>query len=79
MDLVYAAKATANAAAASKRHTQEIGLVVAAAGGLVVLLSGLFGLRSMSRMIERATMMVAGALLAVGFIVQVLALHSSGK
>jgi hypothetical protein len=73
MDIVLAT------AAANKRHMQEIGLVIAMVGGLVVLLSAAFGLRSMSRLIERSTMMAAGALLAVGFILQLLALHSSGK
>jgi hypothetical protein len=74
MDLVFA-----TAAAANKRHMQEIGLAIAAVGGLAVILSGAFGLRSMSRMIERATMIVAGVLLTVGFVIQLYGLHSSGK
>jgi hypothetical protein len=65
------------ATAAQKRHMQEIGLVIAAIGGVVVVLSGIFGLRSMSRLVERSTMIVAGVLLAAGFAVQLLALHSS--
>jgi len=61
--------------AAQKRHMQEIGLAIAIVGGIAVILSGVFGLRSMSRVTERSTMIVAGALMAVGFIVQLLALH----
>jgi preprotein translocase subunit SecG len=63
--------------AAQKRHLQEIGLIVCGVGALAILLSGAFGLRSMSRAMERSTMIVAGLLLGVGFLIQVLALHSS--
>jgi uncharacterized YccA/Bax inhibitor family protein len=73
MDLVLAVTA------AQKRHLQEIGLVIAAVGALAVVLSGVFGLRSMSRVVERSTMILGGVLLGVGFIVQLLALHGSGK
>lgn len=73
MDLILAVTA------AQKRHMQEIGLAIAAVGGIAIVLSGVFGLRSMSRLAERATMVVAGTLLAVGFVVQLLALHSTGK
>jgi hypothetical protein len=72
MDLIIAVTAV------QRRHMQEIGLIIAAVGGLAVLLSGVFGVRSMSRMAERSTMIVAGLLLAVGFGVQLLALHASG-
>jgi uncharacterized membrane protein YccC len=61
--------------AAQKRHLQEIGLAVAIVGGLAVILSGVFGLRSMSRVAERSVMIAAGILLAVGFAVQLWALH----
>ena len=70
MDIVFAT------AAAQKRHMQEIGLIIAMVGALAVLLSGAFGLRSMSRTVERSTMMVAGILLGVGFLIQLLGLHS---
>jgi hypothetical protein len=73
MDLVLAVTA------AQKRHMQEIGLAIAIAGGVAVVLSGVFGLRSMSRVTERSTMIVAGVLLAAGFVVQLLALHGVGK
>jgi hypothetical protein len=74
MDLFLAATA------AQKRHIQEIGLAIAVVGGLAVLLSGVFGLRSMSRFTERSTMIVAGILLVVGFAVQLVALHTgTGK
>jgi hypothetical protein len=73
MDLVVAVTV------AQKRHMQEIGLAIAAVGGLAVVLSGVFGLRSMSRVAERSTMVVAGVLIAAGFVVQLLALHSGGK
>jgi uncharacterized YccA/Bax inhibitor family protein len=63
--------------AAHRRHLQEIGLVICGLGALAVLLSGAFGLRSMSRAVERSTMVVAGLLLGVGFLLQLLALHSS--
>jgi drug/metabolite transporter superfamily protein YnfA len=62
--------------AASKRHTQEIGLLIAAIGGVFIILSAAFGLRSMSRMVERATMILAGILITVGLIVQFVAVHS---
>jgi hypothetical protein len=73
MDLVIAA------ANAKNHHLQEIGIVISAVGALGVVLSGLFGVRSMSRLVERSTMMVGGLLLGVGFIVQLLALHGTGK
>ena len=73
MDLVLAVTV------AQKRHMQEIGLAIAAVGAVVVVLSGIFGLRSMSRVAERSTMIVAGVFLAAGFVVQLLALHSGGK
>jgi len=63
--------------AAQKRHLQEIGVLIAAVGGLAVVLSGVFGLRSMSRVVERSAMIVAGVLLIAGFVVQLLALHSN--
>ncbi len=62
--------------AAQKRHLQEIGILIAGVGGVAVFLSGLFGLRSMSRTVERATTMVAGVLLTVGFIIELYGLHS---
>jgi hypothetical protein len=65
--------------AAQKRHMQEIGLALAFFGALAVILSGVFGLRSMSRTAERSAMIVAGVLLAAGFIVQLLALHGVTK
>ena len=80
--LLIAAKGAAKAAAASsnsKRHEQEIGLAIALIGGAVVALSGILGVRSMSRVAERSTMIVAGILLAIGFLIQLLALHGGGK
>jgi hypothetical protein len=62
--------------AAQKRHLQEIGILIAGIGAVAVFLSGLFGLRSMSRVVERATMMVAGVLLTVGFIIELYGLHA---
>jgi len=67
------------AATTQRRHMQEIGFLIAAAGGVAVVLSGVFGLRSMSRMTERSTMVVAGVLLTVGLVMQFFALHSGGK
>jgi hypothetical protein len=65
--------------AAGKRHMQEIGLALAVVGGIAVIVSGAFGLRSMSRVAERSMMIVAGVLLVAGFAVQLLALHGVGK
>ena len=62
---------------AQKRHMQEIGLILAMVGAVAVVLSGIFGLRSMTRTVERSTMIVGGVLLGVGFIVQLLALHGT--
>jgi ethanolamine utilization microcompartment shell protein EutS len=64
---------------AQKRHMQEIGLIICAVGAVVIVLSGAFGLRSMSRAVERSTMVVAGVLLAAGFVVQLLAIHTATK
>jgi uncharacterized YccA/Bax inhibitor family protein len=64
---------------AQRRHMQEIGLIISAVGGLAIILSGAFGLRSMSRTVERTTMVVAGLLLTVGFGIQLLALHAPSK
>ncbi|HEY7947991.1 MAG TPA: hypothetical protein VID75_09950 [Acidimicrobiales bacterium] len=63
------------ATAAQKRHLQEIGLAIAAVGGVAIILSGVFGLRSMSRVAERSTMIVAGVLLVAGLILDLLAVH----
>jgi hypothetical protein len=65
--------------AMQKRQMQEIGLGLAILGALAVLLSGVLGLRSASRVVERSTMIVAGVLLAVGFAVQLVAVHSVVK
>jgi drug/metabolite transporter (DMT)-like permease len=62
--------------ASQKRDMQEIGLGLAFLGALAVVLSGALGLRSASRTAERSTMIVAGIFLAVGFAVQLFALHS---
>jgi hypothetical protein len=62
--------------ATQKRDMQEVGLGLAFLGALAVLLSGALGLRSASRGAERSMMVVAGVLLAVGFAVQLVALHS---
>ena len=62
---------------AQKRHLQEIGLIIAIVGTGVIILAGFFGLRSYSRVTERATLMLGGALLAVGLIVQLLSIHST--
>ena len=48
---------------------------LAVLGGVAVILSGVFGLRSMSRVTERSTMIVAGVLLVVGFVLELLAAH----
>jgi hypothetical protein len=60
---------------AHKRHVQEIGLLIACVGAVAVVLSGAFGLRSMSRLAERSMMIVAGVLLGAGFGVQLLGIH----
>lgn len=65
--------------ATQKRDMQEIGLGIVFLGALAVLLSGALGLRSASRVAERSVMMVAGILLAVGFVIQLLAVHSVAK
>jgi hypothetical protein len=69
MDLILALSAS------GRRHLQEIGLIVCVVGGVAVILSGAFGLRSMSRFAERTMMIVAGVLLFAGFIVQLVAVR----
>lgn len=73
----HAAKAAANSA--SKHHELEIGLIICLIGGVAVALAGVFGVRSMSRVAERSTMIVAGVLIALGFLIQVLAVHGGAK
>ncbi len=63
--------------ATQKRHLQEIGIAICALGAVAIVLAGTFGLRSMSRAVERGTMIVAGILLAIGFVLQVLGIHGS--
>jgi hypothetical protein len=58
-----------------RRHVQEIGLIVCVVGGVAVMVSGAFGLRSMSRFSERTMMIVAGVLLTAGFVVQLVGVH----
>ncbi len=73
----HAKSGHAAATATQKRHLQEIGLAICAVGAVALLLAGTFGLRSMSRTIERGTMIAAGALLAIGFVLQVLGIHGT--
>jgi hypothetical protein len=72
----HAAKAATNNAT-QKRHLTEIGLGLAAIGAVVLALAAAFGVRSMSRTIERGTMILAGILMAVGFIIQFFGVHGS--
>jgi len=69
MDLILTLTAT------QKRHVEELGLLICLVGGVAVLLSGVFGLGSMSRFAERTTMVVAGSLLVLGFALQIIANH----
>jgi hypothetical protein len=64
---------------AQKRHMQEVGLIVGGVGAAVLVVAGVLGLMSMSRVVERSTVVIAGVLLTVGFIVQLLAIHGGGK
>jgi uncharacterized YccA/Bax inhibitor family protein len=82
MDLVLVAAHAAHTHAVSgnaaqKRHLTEIGLGIAAVGGIALVLAGAFGLRSMSRAVERTTIIAAGILLTVGFIVQFFGVHGT--
>jgi drug/metabolite transporter (DMT)-like permease len=62
--------------AAQKHHFQEIGLVLAVVGALVIVLAGVLGLRPRSRLAEHTTMIIAGVLLAVGMALQLYGVHS---
>jgi hypothetical protein len=62
--------------ATQKRDMQEVGLGLAFLGALAVIISGALGVRSASRTAERSLMIVAGVLLAVGFALQLFALHT---
>jgi hypothetical protein len=74
MDLILAAGKAAGKAASS-RHTQEIGVIIALVGGLVLVVSGLLGLFNAERWVERLATIAAGVLLAVGMLVLLLGLH----
>jgi hypothetical protein len=76
MDLILAAGKAA-AKTASNRHTQEIGVLIALVGGLVLVLSGVLGLFNAERWVERSATILAGVLLAVGMIVLFFGLHHS--
>jgi Ca2+/Na+ antiporter len=64
---------------AQKHHQQEIGIVIGGVGALALVVAGVLGLMSMSRMVERTAIVVAGILLGAGFILQYFALHGGGK
>jgi hypothetical protein len=74
MDLFLAAGKAATKASSS-RHTQEIGVLIAMVGGLVLVISGILGMLNFERRTERLVTIVAGVLLAVGMLVLFLGLH----
>jgi hypothetical protein len=57
------------------RHFQEIGLIVAALGGVALVVAAALGLRDASREVERGVVIAAGALLVVGFLLQGYGVH----
>ncbi len=68
------------ASTSSSRHLQYAGLGVAGLGALALVVAGVMGLQSgrnpMLRRNERLAVIVGGVLLAIGFLVQAVGLHS---
>jgi hypothetical protein len=61
--------------AVQSRHLQEIGLLVAALGGVALVVAAALALGSARREVERGIVIAAGALLVVGFLVQAYGVH----
>jgi membrane protein YdbS with pleckstrin-like domain len=57
------------------RHFQEIGLLVAGVGAVVLIVAAALGLQQYSVRAERGTMIAAGVLLVVGIFLQVFGVH----
>lgn len=73
MNLILAASKAANATTA--RHLQEIGAIIAGVGALALLIAGILGFMEFERRTERLAVIIAGVLLGIGFLLQLLGLH----
>lgn len=68
------------ATSATGRHLQYAGLIVAGLGAIALIVAGALGAQSLSRrsgvrMQEMITVMIAGLLLGVGFLIDIIGLH----
>lgn len=74
MHLLFAAGKAAGKAA-SARHTQEIGVLIAMVGGVILIVSGVLGMLNFERRTERLATVLAGLLVTVGMLVLFFGLH----
>ena len=61
--------------ASQSRHFQEIGVLIAAVAGVVLLVGAVLGILEASRTTERSVVAGAGVLLAVGMAIALYGLH----
>ncbi|HYA68355.1 MAG TPA: hypothetical protein VED63_06455 [Acidimicrobiales bacterium] len=61
--------------AAQSRHFQEYGVLVAALGGVALIVGAALGLRDENRSVGHGVVMAAGVLLVIGFVLQGYGLH----
>jgi len=62
-------------AKAQQRHLQEIGMLIAAIGGVAFVVAAVLGIMDFERRIELTVVAIAGVLLAAGAIVALVGLH----
>jgi len=60
---------------ASARHLEEIGFLVAAIGGVALVVGAVLGLMEFGRGSELGSVLVAGILLAVGLALAIVGVH----
>lgn len=59
----------------SSRHLEEIGFLVAAIGGVALVVGAVLGIMEFARRSELAVVLVAGVLLAVGLVLALVGVH----
>jgi hypothetical protein len=74
MHLLFAAGKAASKAASS-RHTQEIGVLIAMLGGVILVVSGVLGMLNFERRTERLATVLAGVLVTAGMLTLFFGLH----
>jgi hypothetical protein len=59
----------------SSRHLEEIGLLIAAVGGVALVVAAILGIMEYARRTELGVVVVAGVLLAAGLVLALVGVH----